>query len=91
MIRTLPFGANSKRHISFASVGITLIIEDSTDIGRDEKDLRINTYHTSGAGGHHANKTESAAHLMHYLDRCLSALNATGLTDKDFTYVSTKR
>ncbi len=65
LVRISPFDANSKRHTSFASVGVTPAIEDSIDIAVDEKDLRIDTYRASGAGGQHINKTESAVRIMH--------------------------
>ncbi|MFP3026299.1 MAG: peptide chain release factor-like protein, partial [Wolbachia sp.] len=48
-----------------ASVGVTPVIEDSIDIAVDEKDLKIDTYRASGAGGQHVNKTESAVRITH--------------------------
>ncbi|QKX02277.1 peptide chain release factor 2 [Wolbachia endosymbiont of Dirofilaria (Dirofilaria) immitis] len=65
LVRISPFDANSKRHTSFASVGVTPVIEDSIDIDVNEKDLRIDTYRASGAGGQHVNKTESAVRITH--------------------------
>lgn len=65
--RISPFGANGKRHTSFASVVVTPVIEDSIDISVDEKELKIDTYSASGAGGQHMNKTESVVRIMHIL------------------------
>ncbi|MCA4773837.1 peptide chain release factor 2 [Wolbachia endosymbiont of Mansonella perstans] len=65
LVRISPFDANSKRHTSFASVGVTPVIEDSIDTAVDEKDLKIDTYRASGAGGQHVNKTESAVRITH--------------------------
>ncbi|WP_179947424.1 peptide chain release factor 2 [Wolbachia endosymbiont of Folsomia candida] len=65
LVRISPFDANSKRHTSFASVGVTPVIEDSISIVVDEKDLKVDTYRASGAGGQHVNKTESAVRITH--------------------------
>ncbi len=65
LVRISPFDSNGKRHTSFASIGITPVIEDSISIIIDEKDLKIDTYRASGAGGQHVNKTESAVRVTH--------------------------
>ncbi|MDG7055921.1 MAG: peptide chain release factor 2 [Wolbachia endosymbiont of Meromenopon meropis] len=65
LVRISPFDANNKRHTSFASIVVTPVIEDSINITIDEKDLKIDTYRASGAGGQHVNKTESAVRITH--------------------------
>lgn len=65
LVRISPFDANARRHTSFASVDVMPEIENDTDIVIDEKDLRIDTYHSSGAGGQNVNKTESAIRITH--------------------------
>ncbi|MGL9725825.1 MAG: peptide chain release factor 2 [Wolbachia sp.] len=65
LVRISPFDANSKRHTSFASVGVAPVIEDTIDIVVNERDLKIDTYRASGAGGQHVNKTESAVRITH--------------------------
>lgn len=65
LVRISPFDANKRRHTSFASVFVYPEIEDDVDIVIDEKDLRIDTYRSSGAGGQHVNKTSSAIRITH--------------------------
>ncbi len=65
LVRISPFDSNAKRHTSFASVMVSPEIDDDIDIVIDEKDIRIDTYRSSGAGGQHVNKTESAIRITH--------------------------
>jgi len=65
LVRISPFDANAKRHTSFCSVFVTPIVDDDIDIKIEAKDLRIDVYRASGAGGQHVNKTESAVRMTH--------------------------
>ncbi len=65
LVRISPYDANARRHTSFASVFVYPEIEDDIEVEVDEGDLRIDTYRSSGAGGQHVNKTDSAVRLTH--------------------------
>lgn len=64
LIRISPFDAAKKRHTSFASVYVTPVFDD-VEVELDMKDVRVDTYRASGAGGQHVNKTDSAVRLTH--------------------------
>jgi len=65
LVRISPFDANARRHTSFSSVFVYPDIEDNIEIIVEEKDLRVDTYRSSGAGGQHVNKTDSAVRITH--------------------------
>lgn len=65
LVRISPFDANARRHTSFASISVTPDIEEEVDVTINEADLKIDTYRSSGAGGQHVNKTDSAVRLTH--------------------------
>ncbi|MDU7693193.1 MAG: peptide chain release factor 2 [Helicobacter sp.] len=65
LVRNSPFDAANKRHTSFSSVQVTPDLDDDIQIIIEDKDIRIDTYRASGAGGQHVNKTESAIRITH--------------------------
>ncbi|MEO5377012.1 MAG: peptide chain release factor 2 [Magnetococcus sp. DMHC-6] len=66
LVRISPFDAASRRHTSFSSVHVYAEIDDTVHVDIDEKDLRIDTFRASGAGGQHVNKTSSAIRITHF-------------------------
>lgn len=66
LVRISPFDSNARRHTSFASVYASPVIEDDIEVDIKPDDLRVDTYRSSGAGGQHVNKTDSAVRLTHY-------------------------
>ncbi|HWE06959.1 MAG TPA: peptide chain release factor 2 [Rhizomicrobium sp.] len=65
LVRISPFDANARRHTSFASVTVFPVIDQTIEIDIPDKDVRVDTYRSSGAGGQHVNKTDSAVRFTH--------------------------
>ncbi len=65
LVRKSPFDSGNRRHTSFASVFVSPEVDDDIDIEINPADLRVDVYRSSGAGGQHVNKTESAVRITH--------------------------
>lgn len=65
LVRISPFDASSRRHTSFASLDVTPVLENDSEVDINPDDIRVDTYRASGAGGQHVNKTDSAIRITH--------------------------
>ena len=65
LVRISPYDAAAKRHTSFASIGVSPVVDDTIEIDINPSDVRTDTYRASGSGGQHINKTDSAVRLTH--------------------------
>ena len=66
LVRISPFDSAARRHTSFSSVWVYPVVDDNIEIDVQDKDIRIDTYRSSGAGGQHVNKTDSAVRITHF-------------------------
>ncbi|MFQ5346808.1 MAG: peptide chain release factor 2 [Rhodothalassiaceae bacterium] len=65
LVRISPFDSSARRHTSFASVWVYPVVDDTIEVTVEDKDLKVDTYRSSGAGGQHVNKTDSAVRITH--------------------------
>ena len=65
LVRISPYDSQARRHTSFSSTWVYPVIDDSIDIVIEDKDLKVDTYRASGAGGQHVNRTDSAIRITH--------------------------
>ncbi|RLQ87763.1 peptide chain release factor 2 [Notoacmeibacter ruber] len=65
LVRISPYDSNARRHTSFSSIGVYPVIDDNIEIDIQDKDIRIDTFRSSGAGGQHVNTTDSAVRITH--------------------------
>ncbi len=66
LVRISPYDSAARRHTSFCSVWVYPVVDDAIEIDVQDKDIRIDTYRSSGAGGQHVNKTDSAVRITHF-------------------------
>jgi peptide chain release factor 2 len=66
LVRISPYDSAARRHTSFSSVWVYPVVDDNIEIDVQDKDIRIDTYRSSGAGGQHVNKTDSAVRITHF-------------------------